>query len=146
MLLIADMRGDFSIETDAFNVAIGGILSQDQGNGLQPIAYYSKKLTRAPHNYATHERELLAIVITIRKLHANIDGKCTWVITDHAPLTSLHSQPNLSSHQIHWLQILGAFHLEFEYRPGVDAVFPDFLSRLNSIVVECEWLQRVARV
>ena len=55
MLLIADMRGDFVIETDASNVAIGGVLSQDQGNGLQPVAYYSKKLTGAPRNYATHE-------------------------------------------------------------------------------------------
>ena len=42
------MRGDFVIETDASNVAIGGVLSQNQGNGLQPIAYYSKKLTGAP--------------------------------------------------------------------------------------------------
>ena len=139
------MQGDFVIETDASNVAIGGVLSQDQGNGLQPIAYYSKKLTGAPHNYATHEQELLTIIVAIKKWRAYIDGKHTCVITDHAPVTALHSQPNLSSHQIHWLQFLGAFSLMFEYQPGVAAVVPDFLSRLNSIVVEPGWLQRVAR-
>ena len=53
--------------------------------------------------------------------------------------------PNLSSCQIHWLQFLGAFSIEFEYRSRVAAVVPDFLSRLNSIVVEPGWLQRVAR-
>ena len=59
--------------------------------------------------------------------------------------TALHYQPNLSSHQIRWLQFLGAFSLEFEYRPGVAAVVPDFLSRLDSIVFEPDWLQCVAR-
>ena len=60
------MHGDFFIETDASNVAIGGVLSQDQGNELQTVTYYSKKLTGAPHNYATHEWELLAIVVAIK--------------------------------------------------------------------------------
>ena len=102
-------------------------------------------MTGAPRNYATHERELLAIVVAIKKWRAYIDGKHTRVITDHAPLTALHSQPNLSSRQIRWLQFLGAFRLTFDYRPGVAAVVPDFLSRLNSVVVEPGWLQRVAR-
>ena len=66
MPLIADMQGDFVVEIDASNVAIGGALSQDQGNGLQPIAYYSKKLTGAPR-YATHKQELLAIVVVIKQ-------------------------------------------------------------------------------
>ena len=34
VLLIADMQGDSVIETDASNMAIGGVLYQDQGNGL----------------------------------------------------------------------------------------------------------------
>ena len=139
------MRGDFVIETDASNVAIGGFLSQNQGNGLQTIVYYSKTLTGVPRNYATHEQELLAIVVAIKKWRVYIDGKHTRVITDHATLTALYSQPNLSSHQICWLQFLGAFSLEFEYRPGVAAIVPDFLSLLNSIVVEPGWLKRVSR-
>ena len=90
------MLCDFII--DASNVSFGGILSQDQVNGLKSIAYYSKKSTSAPHNYAIYERELLAIIVAIKKWRAYIDGKCTWVMADHALLTALHSQPNLSSH------------------------------------------------
>ena len=110
-----------------------------------PIAYYSKKLIGMPHNYATHERELLEIVLAIKKWRAYIDGKCTRVITDHAPLTAVHSHPKLSSRQIHWLQFLGAFSLEFEYRLRVAAIVPDFLSHLNSIVLDPGWLQYVSR-
>ena len=80
------MRGDFIIETDASEVCIGGVLQQDGGNGLQPVAFYSKKLVGAPRNYATHERELLAIVVAIKKWRPYLDGKRTRVVTDHSPL------------------------------------------------------------
>ena len=40
---------------------------------------------------------------------------------------------------------MGAFTHVFEYRPGIAAVVPDFLSRLNRIVVKPVWLQRVSR-
>ena len=92
-----------------------------------------------------HERELLAIVVAIKKWRHYLDGKTTHVVTDHAPLTSLHSQPHLSARQVRWLEFLGAFHLVFDYRPGRDAAVPDFLSRISSVVVEPGWLTRVAR-
>ena len=97
MLLVPDLRKDFFIDTDASNRCIRGALQQDQGRGLQPVAYYSKKLTGAPCNYATHERELMAIVVAIKKWRHYIDGKVTRVVTDHAPLAHLHTQPHLSA-------------------------------------------------
>ena len=71
------MHVDFVIETNASDYFIGGVLCWDQGSGLQPVAYYSKKLTGTPCNYATHERELLAIVVAIKKWQPYIDGKHT---------------------------------------------------------------------
>ena len=73
---------------------------------LQPVAYYSKKLTGAPQNYATHECELLAIIVAIKKWWPYIDGKHTQVLTDHWPLTHLHTQPHLSPRQVHWMEFL----------------------------------------
>lgn len=40
-----DWKRDFIMETDASDVAVGGVLEQDQGQGPQPIAYCSPKLT-----------------------------------------------------------------------------------------------------
>ena len=53
------------------------------------MANYGKKLTGAPTNYPTHERELMAIVIAIKKWRHYVDGKCTRVVTDHEPLELL---------------------------------------------------------
>ena len=50
------------LHTDASSIGIGAMLTQDQGNGHQPIGYFSRKLSPPEMNYPTHEAELLAIV------------------------------------------------------------------------------------
>ena len=54
------------------------------------MAYFSKKLTGAQRNYPTHDRELLAIVVALKKWRHYVDGKCTRVITNHSPFEYLH--------------------------------------------------------
>ncbi|CAI7806543.1 unnamed protein product [Closterium sp. NIES-53] len=44
VLRIADPHRPFEVVTDASDIAIGAVLLQDFGNGLQPIAYESRKL------------------------------------------------------------------------------------------------------
>ena len=52
----------FVVTTDASGVAIGAILEQDFGSGLQPIAFSSRKLNATKIRYSAYERELLRIV------------------------------------------------------------------------------------
>ncbi|GJP53399.1 hypothetical protein CLOM_g12546 [Closterium sp. NIES-68] len=42
VLILPDPERDYVIEADANDQAVGAVLMQDQGNGLQPIAYLSK--------------------------------------------------------------------------------------------------------
>ena len=50
ILRLPDFERQFIITTDASDVAIGAILEQDFGSGLQPIAFSSRKLN--PQKYA----------------------------------------------------------------------------------------------
>ena len=84
-MAMPDFTIPFQIETDASDVAIGGVLTQNDG----PVAYYSQALNSAERNYPVHDRELLAIVRACRKWRPYIDGTRTTVITDHKPLTHL---------------------------------------------------------
>ncbi|GJP67367.1 hypothetical protein CLOP_g24189, partial [Closterium sp. NIES-67] len=52
----------FELVTDTTDLAVGVVLLQDFGEGLQPIAYESRKLNPAERNYHVHDKELLAIV------------------------------------------------------------------------------------
>ena len=112
---------------------------------MQPVAYYSKKLTGAPHSYATHEYELLAIVVAIKKWHPYLYGKCTRVLTDHGPLINLPTQPHLSPCQVNWMEFLSMYKLSCEYWPGKEAIFPDALSHLHTVLLEPSWLPQVSR-
>ena len=47
ILLLPDPKLPFVLNCDASGYAIGATLQQDQGNGLQPVAYRSKKLSPA---------------------------------------------------------------------------------------------------
>ena len=52
----------FTLDTDASDVAIGGVLSQNQGGNERVVAYASRELSRAERNYSVTRRELLAII------------------------------------------------------------------------------------
>ena len=61
ILRIADPSLPFLVTTDASDLAIGAVLTQNDGQGERPIAYESRKLSPAKLNYPTHEKKLLAI-------------------------------------------------------------------------------------
>ncbi|GJP39112.1 hypothetical protein CLOM_g23502 [Closterium sp. NIES-68] len=61
VLRIADPHRPFELITDASDLAVGAVLLQDFGEGLQPITYESRKLNPAERNYRVHDKELLAI-------------------------------------------------------------------------------------
>ena len=54
------------LETDASGYAVAGVLSQYDDQGLlRPVAYFSKKMTSAQANYEIHDKELLAVVLSM---------------------------------------------------------------------------------
>ena len=65
ILRLPDFERQFVITTDASDVAIGTILEQDFGLGLQPIAFLSRKLNSTEIRYSAYERELLGIMWAI---------------------------------------------------------------------------------
>ena len=90
LLCLLDLRAEkeFVIKTDTSDLAVGAVLQQDQGNGLQPVAYLSHRLNAAEQNYPMHEKELLAIVMAMRKWRPYFDGRSTLVVTNHCTLVN----------------------------------------------------------
>ncbi|GJP46057.1 hypothetical protein CLOM_g5396, partial [Closterium sp. NIES-68] len=116
---LPDLECDYVIEAVASDQAVGGVLMQDQENGLQPIAYLSKKLHGAELNYPIHDKEALAIIIAFKTWRCYLEGRTTTVYTDHCNVKYLKTQPTLSRRQVRWIDFLEThFHYGIVYKPG----------------------------
>ena len=89
MLHYPDCEEAFELTTDASNYALGAVLSQDG----RPICLLSRTLSSAEENYATNEKEMLAIIWALRSLKCFLYGsKKIKIFTDHQPLISLQTR------------------------------------------------------
>ncbi|GJP58461.1 hypothetical protein CLOP_g25714 [Closterium sp. NIES-67] len=117
VLQIADPSRPFEVLTDARDFAIGAVLSQDFGDGLQPIAYEFRKLQAAKRNYPVHGKEMLAIVHALKVWRCYLRGADVTVRTDHKPIHFLRVQSTLNPRQIRWLDFLESnFHYTIAYK------------------------------
>jgi hypothetical protein len=79
---------------------VGAVLSQSKDKKHYAIAYVSKTLTGPQLNYATTEKELLAMVFAIEKFRSYLVGTKVIVYTDHAALKYLLTKKDAKPHLI----------------------------------------------
>jgi hypothetical protein len=70
LLKTLDERNTYRVVTDASNFGMGGVLLQEG----YPIAYESRKLNSAQQNYATIQREMLAVAHSMRVWNCYLEG------------------------------------------------------------------------
>lgn len=121
----------FIITTDASDIAIGSVLSQVFEAGELPIAFASRTLTKAEKNYSVIEKELLAVVWSIKHFRAYLYGRKFKLISDHKPLVWLFGMSNPSSRLMRWRLELEEYDFEISYKPGALNKNADALSRIS---------------
>ena len=140
VLLFPDPKLPYTIVTDASGTATGGILMQDQGNGLQPLAFLSRRLKPMEQRYSAYERELAAVAYCLQSWRHYLEGcpRGVTVVTDHQPLVLLMDHQVLTRVQTGWLR-LGLFQSirpTIKYQPGKANVVADALSQSQRKEVE----------
>ena len=124
MLAFPDFTLPFEIHTDASKLQLGAVISQNK----KPIAFFSRKLTPAQTRYTTTERELLAIVETLKEFRNILLGQKIIVYTDHQNLT----YTNFNTDRVmRWRLILEEYGPELCYTKGTHNIVADALSRLE---------------
>jgi hypothetical protein len=125
-----DWSQPFEIMCDASDYAIGAVLGQRKEGRVHVVYYASKTLNGAQLNYATMEKELLAVVFAFEKSRSYIVNSKVIVYTDHATIKYLldkEAKPRL----IRWILLLQEFDVEIRDKKGVENVVVDHLSRMN---------------
>jgi hypothetical protein len=91
---------------DASDYAVGAVLGQSKDKKHYAMSYAIKTLTRPQLNYATTEKELLAMVFTIEKFISYLVGVKVIVYTDHAALKYLLTKKDAKPRLIRWILLL----------------------------------------
>ena len=123
------------LDTDASKSGIGAVLSHIMPNGEErPIEYVSRTLSSAERNYAQIDKEALAIVWSIKRLHIYLYGRKFKLVTDHKALVRIFGDkpiPEMTANRItRWALFLMNYQYDIEYRTTKDHAICDMLSRL----------------
>ncbi|XP_070667526.1 uncharacterized protein [Malus domestica] len=120
----------FELMCDASDYAVRAILGQQKDKRPQVIYYASRTLNDAQLNYATTEKELLAVVFALEKFRSYLVRAKVIVYTDHAALKYLLSKKDAKPRLIHRILLLQEFDLEIIDKKGSENMVADHLSRL----------------
>lgn len=131
-------QGEFILDCDASDSAIGGVLSQIQDGEERPICYASQLYNKHEKNYNVTRKELLAVVTFVKKFRQYLLGRPFTIRTDHAALQWLKRTPEPIGQQARWLEILEEFDYTIVHRPGRHHENADSLSRREAAVVSTQ--------
>lgn len=120
------------LSTDASNTGLGAVLSQSPTGGEEGetvVAYASRSLHGPEKRYSATHLEALALVWAVRHFRHYLAGRKFVLITDHAGLQYIFSNPKPSNKMMRWVMDLGEYVFDIKYRPGARNP-ADALSRL----------------
>ena len=97
-LVHPDFSKPFIVDSDASQVALGGVCSQLDEHGREhPVAYASRNLSPSERNYATTKREGLGVYWAVCRAFKQYTYGAPFILrTDHSSLTSIYAVNDLS--------------------------------------------------
>jgi transposase InsO family protein len=132
----------FILATDASNMALGAVLSQEINGEVRPISYASRALNKHEVNYSTTELECLALVWATKFYRCYLyNSKHPWIaITDHASLQWLKNLKDPTSKLSRWALTLSAYDYVIQHRPGRLHANADAMSRIPQLAASAQYL------
>ena len=119
------------LDTDAWDVAVGALLSQMIDGVEKPIAYFSRVLNGTQRNYCPTQRELLAVITSLQHFRHYLLGNKVILRTDHHSLKWLRTFKRPEGMLARWIETLAEFDFEIEHRAGHLHSNADAISRQN---------------
>jgi hypothetical protein len=93
------------------------------------IAHASRKLKKHKELYATHDLELVAVMLALKLWRHYLVGKNFELKTDHQSLKHLFTQRDLNARQRRWSEFMSEYNFGILYIKVKENVVADALSR-----------------
>ncbi|GBG61704.1 hypothetical protein CBR_g23219 [Chara braunii] len=129
VLKLPDPTLPFILTTNASRYGIGAVLQQDDGNGLRPVEFMSKKIKTQKLQDSTYEKELYALVCALKHYKHFLMGRHFKIFSDHSTLEWMKSQGELNDKLARYIQFIDMFDFELKHKKGCYNKVADALSR-----------------
>ena len=93
VLLAPNFNKEFKLAVDAIDIDSGGVLLQEDDNGVDhPVCYFSKKFNKHQRNYSTVEKEYLSLILALQHFEVYLTSSPSPIVvfSHHNPLTFIH--------------------------------------------------------
>ena len=130
LLVFADFKKPFQLETDASKEGLGALLLQESDDGqYHPVAFASRELKGGEPKYHSSKLEFLALKWAVtEQFHEYLQYQPFTVRMDNNPLTYILMTLNLGMLGHHWVAALAGYNMKLEYLKGSDNKVVDALS------------------
>jgi len=121
-----------AVHIDGSQNAVGAVLLQWQENedNPRPVAFMSRKLSRAQYRYDARNMEALAAQMALITWRTLLLGVNSEIFSDHDSLQYLFTQKAPLQRILRLCEFLAVYNFEeVKYVPGPQNVVPNFLSR-----------------
>ena len=129
LLIRPDFDKMFILKTDASALGFGAVLSQMVDKVERPIAYASRRTTKAEANYGSSHLEIAAVLYGIGHFKHYLEGAPFRLVTDHAPLLQLIKLRDPKGMMARYIMRLQPYDIDLVIRPGRKHSDADALSR-----------------
>lgn len=116
-----DPQKPYTLECDASDEGLSGILQQIGPQGeLQPVGFFSKTLNSAERNYPIYDKEMLAIIQSLKFWRHLLEGAMHEITirSDHANLKYFMTAQDLTRRQARYALALSRYAFKIIHWPG----------------------------
>jgi RNase H-like domain found in reverse transcriptase/Reverse transcriptase (RNA-dependent DNA polymerase)/Integrase core domain/Chromo (CHRromatin Organisation MOdifier) domain/Integrase zinc binding domain len=120
------------VGTDASQYGVGAVLYQVVEGRVRYIAFTAKALSGGQKDYPATKRELLGVVLALKRWREYLLGTRFVLETDHKALKYIN---NAKSHMLRdWAMFLQQFDMEVVHKPGFLNILPHHLSHMYAML------------
>ena len=132
VLVFADFKKPFQLETDASREGLGAVLLQKSNDRqYHPVAFASQELKGGEPKYHSSKLEFLALKWAVtEQFREYLQYQLFTIRMDNNPLTYILMTPNLDALGHCWVAALAGYNMKLEYLKGSDNKIADTLSQL----------------
>lgn len=117
------------METDACDIGVRVVLYQKE----KPVAFFSKFLGVKHQALSIYEKEMLVVLLVVKKWHFYLVGRPFIIKIDHQSLKFLLEQQAITPYQQKWVSKMLGYNYSNVYRIGSQNTVADALSRRTHV-------------